>query len=81
LTPSSVRPWFGATAALACEAFIADLEDSAQPYLFKLSKTVSVKKLLARQFAHDDWTTPGPSGQGWSAVEDTLKLSTSPHSQ
>jgi len=27
-----------------------------------------------RQFARKDWTTPGPSDQGWSAVEDTLKL-------
>ncbi|MDP3924502.1 MAG: transposase, partial [Hydrogenophaga sp.] len=34
-----------------------------------------VKKLLTRQFARDDWSTPTPSDQGWSAVEDTLKLS------
>jgi hypothetical protein len=34
-----------------------------------------VKKLLTRQFARDDWSTPGPADQGWSAVEDTLKLS------
>ena len=27
-----------------------------------------------RQFARKDWTTPGPSDQSWSAVEDTLKL-------
>ena len=36
---------------------------------------MGVKKLLTRQFARDDWSTPGPSDQGWSAVEDTLKLS------
>jgi hypothetical protein len=58
------------------EPFIAELEDRAQPYLFKLRQTVGLKKLLTRQFARDDWTTPGPSDQGWSAVEDTLKLST-----
>jgi hypothetical protein len=29
---------------------------------------------LRRQFVRKDWTTPGPSDQGWSAVEDTLKL-------
>ena len=53
----------------------AELEDRSQPYLFKLRQTAGVKKLLARQFARGDWTTPGPSDQGWSAVEDTLKLS------
>jgi hypothetical protein len=57
------------------EPFIAELEERAQPYLFKLRQTVGVKKLLSRQFARDDWSTPGPSDQGWSAVEDTLKLS------
>jgi len=57
------------------EPFIAELEERGQPYLFKLRQTAGVKKLLARQFARDDWTMPGPSDQGWSAVEDTLKLS------
>ena len=57
------------------EPFIAELEERGQPYLFKLRQTAGVKKLLARQFARDDWTTPGPSDQGWSVVEDTLKLS------
>ena len=56
------------------EPFIAELEKSGQPYLFKLKQTAGVKKLLARQFARDDWSTPAPSDQGWSAVEDTLKL-------
>jgi hypothetical protein len=57
------------------EPFIAELEERGQPYLFKLRQTAGVKKLLSRQFARDDWSTPGPSDQGWSAVEDTLKLS------
>jgi hypothetical protein len=57
------------------EPFIAELEERGQPYLFKLRQTAGVKKLLTRQFARDDWTTPGPSDQGWNAVEDTLKLS------
>jgi hypothetical protein len=56
------------------EPFIAELETRGQPYLFKLRQTAGVKKLLMRQFARKDWTTPGPSDQGWSAVEDTLKL-------
>lgn len=57
------------------EPFIAELEQREQPYLFKLRQTAGVKKLLSRQFARQDWTTPGPADQGWSAVEDRLKLS------
>jgi hypothetical protein len=56
------------------EPFIAELETRGQPYLFKLRQTSGVKKMLMRQFARKDWTTPGPSDQGWSAVEDTLRL-------
>ena len=56
------------------EPFIAELEKRGQPYLFKLRQTGGVKKMLMRQFARKDWSTPGPSDQGWSAVEDTLKL-------
>ena len=46
------------------EPFIAELDARAQPYLFKLRQTQGVKRLLARQFARDDWSTPGPSDQG-----------------
>ncbi len=56
------------------EPFIAELEARGQAYLFKLRQTSGVKKMLMRQFARKDWTTPGPSDQGWSAVEDTLRL-------
>jgi len=56
------------------EPFIAELEARNQSYLFKLRQTSGVKKLLMRQFVRKDWTSPGPSDQGWSAVEDTLKL-------
>lgn len=56
------------------EPFIAELEQRQQPYLFKLRQTAGVKKLLARQFTRTDWSCPGPTDQGWSAVEDTLKL-------
>jgi len=45
-----------------------------KPDLFKLRQTVGVNKLLSRQFARDDWSTSSPSSQGWSVVEDTLKL-------
>ena len=57
------------------EPFIAKLEKRNQAYLFKLRQTGGVKKLLMRQFERKDWATPGPSDQGWSGVEDTLKLS------
>jgi len=56
------------------EPFIGELEKRNQSYLFKLRQTSGVKKMLTRQFARKDWTTPGPSDQGWGAVEDTLKL-------
>jgi hypothetical protein len=56
------------------EPFIRELEDRGQAYLFKLRQTKGVQRLLARQFERTDWTQPGPSDQGWSAVEDSLKL-------
>jgi hypothetical protein len=56
------------------EPFIGELEGRRQTYLFKLRQTKGVQRLLARQFARQDWTTPGPCDQGWSAVEDTLRL-------
>jgi len=56
------------------EPFIDELEKRGQSYLFKLRQTSGVKKMLMRQFARKDWTTPGPCDQGWSAVEDTLRL-------
>jgi hypothetical protein len=56
------------------EPFIGELEDRSQPYLFKLRQTSGVKRMLMRQFARKDWTEPGLSDQGWSAVEDTLRL-------
>jgi Transposase DDE domain group 1 len=46
------------------EPFIGELEKRNQPYLFKLRQTSGVKKLLQRQFARQDWSTPGPADQG-----------------
>src|ERR1700689_2193165 len=56
------------------EPFIQELEQRDQLYLFKLRQTKGVQRLLARQFERTDWSEPGPSDQGWSAVEDSLKL-------
>ncbi len=57
------------------EPFIVELETRNQPYLFKLRQTKGIKRLLQRQFERDDWTLPSAADQGWSAVEDTVKLS------
>ena len=74
LSPRQLPALVRGDCGLGNEPFIAELETRGQPYLFKLRQTAGVKKLLMRQFARKDWTTPGPSDQGWSAVEDTLKL-------
>jgi Transposase DDE domain len=52
------------------EPFIGALEDRNQAYLFKLRQSKGVQRLLARQFARQDWSKPKPADQGWSAVED-----------
>ncbi len=57
------------------DPFIVELETRNQPYLFKLCQTKGIHKLLQRQFQREDWTLPGTADQGWSAVEDTVKLS------
>jgi hypothetical protein len=57
------------------DLLIIELESRRQPYLFKLKQTLGVKKLLACQLERKDWSTPVPAGQGWSAVQNTLKLS------
>ncbi len=57
------------------DPFIVALESRNQRYLFKLRQTKGVQKLLQKQFQRTDWTEPGAGDQGWSAVEDTVKLS------
>jgi hypothetical protein len=57
------------------DPFIVALESRKQRYLFKLRQTKGVQKLLQKQFQREDWTEPGAADQGWSAVEDTVKLS------
>jgi len=56
------------------DPFIIELETRNQSYLFKLRQTKGIKRLLQRQFEREDWTLPGAADQGWSAVEDTVKL-------
>lgn len=57
------------------DPFIVELEKRNQRYLLKLRQTKGIQKLLQRQFQREDWAVPGTADQGWSAVEDTVKLS------
>lgn len=49
-----------------------DLEDLIQNYLFKLRQSAGVKRLIQRQWSREDWQSVG---QGFDAVEATLRLS------
>ena len=63
------------------DQFILELESRNQWYLFKLRQTKGVQKLLQKQFQREDWMQPGVADQGWSAVEDTVKLSSWHHAR
>ena len=58
--------------AFGNEPVMADMEEIGQPYLFKLRQSAGVKRLIERNWSRDDWLD---AGQGYSAVEATLKLS------
>jgi len=75
LTPNQRPAMVRGDCGFGNEPFIAELEARNQPYLFKLRQTKGIHKLLQRQFQREDWTLPGSHDQGWSAVEDTVKLS------
>ena len=48
-----------------------DLEELAQPYLFKLKKSKNVKALINRHHCLGEWT---PFNEGWEAKTDQLQL-------
>jgi len=58
--------------AFGNEPVMVELEKIAQTYLFKLRQTAGVKSLIERLWSQDDWANVG---QGYYAVETTLKLS------
>ena len=58
--------------AFGNEPVMADMEEIEQPYLFKLRQSAGVKRLIERNWSRGDWLDVG---QGYSAVEATLKLS------
>jgi hypothetical protein len=54
------------------EGILLELEGRGQPYLLRLRKTANVQRLLARQFARQDWSRA--DSQGCQMVEDWLQL-------
>ena len=49
------------------------LEDTEQPYLFKLRQTSNVKKLISRLFYQNNWTNI--PNTDWQAIDSNIKLS------
>ncbi|HEX5675078.1 MAG TPA: transposase [Azonexus sp.] len=58
--------------AFGNEPVMEALEQLGQPYLFKLRQSAGVKSLIERLWSQQDWENVG---QGYYAVETTLKLS------
>ena len=54
------------------EGMLLELEGRGQPYLLRLRKTANVQRLVARQFARQDWSRA--DNQGCQMVEDQLQL-------
>ena len=54
------------------EPVMVELEAIGQEYLFKLRQSAGVKRLIEKQWSRQDWKRVG---QGFDAVEATLKLS------
>jgi len=57
--------------AFGNEGVMLEMEEIGQRYLFKLRQTAGVKRLIERQWQQGDWVNVG---QGFDAVESTLKL-------
>jgi Transposase DDE domain group 1 len=54
------------------EGILLTLEERKQPYLLRLRQTKNVQRLVAQQFARDDWSRP--DNQGCQMVEAQLQL-------
>ncbi|MEF8759141.1 MAG: hypothetical protein V5B36_05290 [Candidatus Accumulibacter sp. UW25] len=57
--------------AFGNEGMMTEMEEIAQPYLFKLKQTAGVKRLIERLWRRGDWQDVG---QGFDAVETELRL-------
>ncbi|WP_235823469.1 transposase, partial [Azohydromonas sediminis] len=54
------------------EGILTELESRHQPYLLRLRQTQNVQRLVAQQFARQDWSRP--DSQGCQMVEAQLQL-------
>ena len=54
------------------EGILVELESRGQPYLLRMRQTANVQRLVAMQFARQDWSRPDT--QGCQMVEDWLQL-------
>ena len=54
------------------EGILLELEGRNQPYLLRLRQTANVQRLVAQQFARQDWSRA--DNQGCQMVEDQLQL-------
>lgn len=54
------------------EGILLELESRQQPYLLRMRQTKNVQRLVAQQFARQDWSRP--DGQGCQMVEAQLQL-------
>ena len=54
------------------EGILLELEGRGQPYLLRLRQTANVQRLVAQQFARQDWSRP--DSQGCQMVEGHLQL-------
>lgn len=54
------------------EGIVLTLEERGQPYLLRLRQTKNVQRLVAQQFARQDWSRP--DNQGCQMVEASLQL-------
>ena len=79
---SSVLPWSVISedcvedgeqlAGYGNEGILLELESRNQPYLLRLRQTANVQRLVAQQFARQDWSRP--DSQGCQMVEAQLQL-------
>jgi hypothetical protein len=71
--PPEQRPaWVRGDSAFGNEGVMAMLEEMERACLFKLHRSAGVKRLIERQWSRQDWP---PTGQGFDAVEASLRLS------
>jgi Transposase DDE domain len=54
------------------EGILTELESRGQPYLLRMRQTANVQRLVAQQFARQDWSRP--DSQGCQMVQDWLQL-------